>query len=402
MSALVAAFRVPGQGACLLVGLGHAGVHWIAATLYLLIPFIARDLGLSYTEAGVIMTVFHVASAASNPPSGVLVDLSGRRVAVQVAALATGALGLAALGRVPSFAAICVAVGVIGAMNMLWHPAAIAELSARFPKRRGYALAIHALGANLGDAVAPLVAGWLLLVLSWPATATVTASVPLAVAAAIALVLGRGERRRASAGVHLGLAEYAHGARRMVADRAVLGLSLAAGVRTMAQGGLMLFLPLYLADVLGLGPLWLGAALMALQIGGIVAAPLAGVASDHFGRRRVAVLGLAAATVVLAALTAVAAPAAFVAGAAVLGVFLYAVRPVIHSWMMDLVPAKLGGSATSLMFGVQSALAAAAPVIGGVVADRIGLGAVFYLLAATMAAATALTAVVPRSTRIAG
>ncbi len=38
--------RWTGQGPAFLVGLGHAGTHWIAATFYLLLPFIAGDLGL--------------------------------------------------------------------------------------------------------------------------------------------------------------------------------------------------------------------------------------------------------------------------------------------------------------------------------------------------------------------
>ena len=134
------------------------------------------------------MTCFHVASALANVPSGSVVDLTGRRVLIQSIALVGGAAGLFAVGLAGSFVALALAVTLIGATNMLWHPAAIAYLSGHLPKNRGYALSIHALGANVGDAVAPLVAGWLMLSLTWHATAEINAVLGVVVAAVIYLL----------------------------------------------------------------------------------------------------------------------------------------------------------------------------------------------------------------------
>ena len=39
-----------GQGTVFLVASGHGGTHWIAATFYLLLPFITRDLGRDVVE----------------------------------------------------------------------------------------------------------------------------------------------------------------------------------------------------------------------------------------------------------------------------------------------------------------------------------------------------------------
>ena len=86
---------------------------------------------------------------------------------------------------------------------------------------------------------------------------------------------------------------------------------------------------------------------------------------------------------------------ALVATISVLGFALFAVRPVIHSWMMDLVPASLSGSATSLLFGTQALLSATVPPIGGLIADAYGLSAVFYLLAGTMLVANFLVFLLP-------
>ena len=46
-----------GQGPAFLVGLGHGATHWIIASFYVLLPFIAKDLGLTYAQAGGLLTL---------------------------------------------------------------------------------------------------------------------------------------------------------------------------------------------------------------------------------------------------------------------------------------------------------------------------------------------------------
>ncbi|MCH7693172.1 MAG: MFS transporter, partial [Proteobacteria bacterium] len=354
-----------GQGPAFLVGLGHAGTHWIAATFYLLLPFITADLGLSYAEAGALVAVFHVSAVAANFASGLIVDVTGRRVVFQVAALVVGGGALLAFGLGGRMVMLSVLVALIGAANNLWHPAAIAFLSQHYPDNRGYALSIHALGANIGDAVAPLAAGALLVWFTWQGAASLAALPVLAAAALIALMLlPRDTDGAAEAGRGMGLGEYFSGLAELLRDKAVLGLCLMAGFRTMTQNGLLVFLPLYLADVLGVGPFLMGVALMAMQVAGMIAGPIAGVWSDRVGRRPVVLAGLTVATAVIAALTLAGSGPLFIAGISVLGFALFAARPVIHSWLMDLTPPRLGGSATSVMFGTQSGLSVLVAPVG--------------------------------------
>lgn len=386
---------VGGHGAMVLVGLGHGATHWIAATFYIVLPYMRDDLGLTYAEAGTLAAIFHAASVAANFGSGPLVDMTGRRVLFQVLSLAIGAAALLAFGLGGGFAWLAAMIVLIGATNNLWHPAAIAFLSARYPKNRGYALSIHALGANVGDAVAPLAAGSLLVWLAWPSVAAVNALPVFAVAALLGLLLS--SPRTGGGGAPKGVrgGDYLGGILSVVRDRAVLGLCLMAGFRTMAQNGLLVFLPLYLTDVLHAGPAAMGAALMTMQLGGIVASPIAGALSDRIGRRPIVMAGLGVTTAVIAALTFLGGGPLYVAGVALLGFSLYAVRPVVHSWMMDLTPPELGGSATSLMFGTQAALSTAAPILGGLIAGIWGLPAVFYMLAGIMLIANLVATMLP-------
>ena len=373
------------QGPAFLVGFGHGGTHWIAAFFYLLLPYITRDLGLSYTDAGLLVAVFHLSALFANFGSGLMVDITGRRVLFQVLSLLIGAGALFAFGATEQLVVLALLVTLIGASNNLWHPPAIAYLSEIYPDNRGYALSIHALGANLGDTLAPLAAGSLLAVLGWQSTA-VTGSVPVVLIAILlaALLLRSDNRSRAVGRSPIGFGEYLLGMKRIVHDRLVLGLCLMAGFRSMAQNGLLMFLPLFLIDDLHTGPIWMGVAMMAMQMGGLVAAPLAGAWSDRIGRRPVVLSGLTVTTIVIAAITLIHNDIVLVAAVSVLGFALFAVRPVVHSWMMDLAPSSLSGSATSLLFGTQALLSAAVPPIGGLIADAYGLSAVFYLLAATM------------------
>ncbi len=389
--------RLAGHGPMVLVGLGHGATHWIAATFYILLPFIRDELGLSYAQAGSLASVFYAASVTANFGSGPLVDLTGRRVLFQIVSLVVGGAALFAFGISGAFLWLALMVALIGATNNLWHPAAIAYLSARFPKNRGYALSIHALGANLGDAVAPLAAGALLVGMTWPSVAALNALPVFAVALALGLLLAGDRGGVTGTPSGMGGGEFFSGMVRVVRDRAVLGLCLMAGLRTMAQNGLLVFLPLYLADILKVGPATMGAVLMVMQLGGIVASPVAGALSDRIGRRPVVMAGLGVTTVVIAGLTFLGGGPLYVAGVALLGFALFAVRPVVHSWMMDMTPPALGGSATSLMFGTQAALSTAAPLLGGLVAAAWGLPAVFYMLAAIMLMANLVAVFLPRA-----
>ena len=98
---------------------------------------------------------------------------------------------------------------------------------------------------------------------------------------------------------------------------------------------------------------------------------------------------------VLVVLTLTRSEIVFIAGVSLMGFALFAVRPVVHSWMMDIAPKGLEGSAISLMFGTQALLSAGVPVAGGLLADHYGLATVFYVLAGSMVVANALVYALP-------
>ena len=377
------------------VSLGHGATHWAVATFFLLLPAMSRDLGLSYTQAGMLATAFYIGSMVSNLPSGIIVDLTGKRIRYQLLSLLLGSVALAALGATSSFVALWFALVLLGASNMLWHPAAISYLSIHLPRNRGYSMAIHSFGAHIGDAAGPLAAGWLLLSFSWQHTAQINALMGVICATLIALVCGRDDPRSAPRTQQRD--GYWKGLVLLLKSRAQWSFFLMSGFRTMTQAGLLTFLPLFLANDLHMSPVLMGVAMMVLQLGGMVAVPAAGVLSDRIGRRPIVMAGMFSTTIVVVLMTFVTNRTLYVVCISVLGFFLYAMRPVIQAWQVDRSPPEHVAAITSALFTVQAVLSALAPVVGGFLADRFGLISVFYFLAASVLAGNVLCFLVPKT-----
>ncbi|HEX5867949.1 MAG TPA: MFS transporter, partial [Beijerinckiaceae bacterium] len=164
----------------------------------------------------------------------------------------------------------------------------------------------------------------------------------------------------------------------------------------MTQSALLTFLPVYLANDMGYSPFWVGACLFALQAAGFAASPIAGHLSDRLGRKQILVGSMAATALVLVAMAFAGGSPLFVALVAVLGFFLYATRPVIQAWMLEATPKNMAGSSIGLLFGAQAIGAALGPLAGGMVADRYGLLAAFYFLAATIVVANLFVLTIER------
>jgi sugar phosphate permease len=387
-----------------LITLGHSLTHWYPATFYLLLPIIGNELGLSFSQIGLVMTCQYIAGAVANVPGGVLVDTVGRKGLLMAVSLFWVGFPYLLMGFTHSYLMLLGCVAMVGVGNSLWHPTAIPTLARRFPERKGLVLALHGMGGNAGDAVAPLVVGALLAVLSWREVVVLNVMPGLVVALVLLVFLGtlrlgpKGGAKAVDAaeGAPQSLADYARGLRQLVRNRSLVLLSTSGAFRSMTQMALLTFLPLYLARELGYSPFLIGAAMFALQAAGLAAAPIAGYLSDRLGRRSVMSGSMAMTALVLLAMAVAGRTQAFVAFIAVLGFFLYAIRPVIQAWIIESTPKNMGGSSIGILFGAQSLGASVAPLIGGMIADRYGLQATFYFLAGTIVFANLFILLMPR------
>jgi len=380
-----------------LITIGHSLTHWYPATFYLLLPLIGNELGLSYSQIGLIMTCQYIAAAVANIPGGVLVDTIGRKGLLMAVSLFWVGFPYLLIGFTHGYLMLLACVALVGFGNSLWHPTAIPTLGQRYPERKGLVLSVHGMGGNVGDAIAPIVIGAALAIFTWREVVVMNVLPGLVVALLMFVFLGSmrlGAKK--SAAEAQTLEQYWKGVRQLFRNRALILLSTGSTFRSMTQTALLTFLPVYLAHEMGYSPFVVGACLFALQVAGFAAAPIAGHLSDRMGRRSIIMGSMAATAVVLVAMAFSGGSALFVAFVAVLGFFLYAIRPVMQAWILEATPKNMGGSSIGILFGAQALGAAAGPFFAGMVADRQGLIATFYFLAATIVIANLFVIFTPR------
>jgi MFS family permease len=279
---------------------------------------------------------------------------------------------------------------LVGVGNNLWHPTAIPLLAKRFPENRGLVVSIHGMGGNVGDAVAPLVVGWMLYAISWRNVMVLNVLPGVLMSAIILFSLGRMQSQAPSGADKpppVPLAKRLSDFRRLLSNRTLVMLSVSGAFRSMTQSTLLTFLPAYLLREMDFSKGTVGNCLFAMQVAGFAAAPVAGHLSDQMGRRRIIMSSMATSGVVLLAMALAGHSALFVFLVAFLGFFLFAIRSVMQAWLLDATPPNMGGTSIGVLFGTQALGVAAGPFLGGLLADQFGLISTFYFLACTIVAA---------------
>jgi MFS family permease len=384
-----------------LITAGHALTHWYPATFYLLLPIIGTELGLSYSQIGLVMTCQYVAGAIANVPGGILVDTVGRKGVLMALSLFWVGFPYLLMGFSHGYLMLLGCVALVGFGNSLWHPTAIPTLARRFPERKGLVLSIHGMGGNVGEALAPLAVGALLTWFTWREVVIMNVAPGLVMALALLVLLGtlrvsQNPARAKDDGKVQSLSDYFRGVPALFRNRSLVFLTTSSAFRSMTQNALLTFLPVYLAYEMGYSPFWVGAGMFALQAAGFAASPIAGHLSDTMGRRRIMMTSMLMTAVVLAFMAMAGRSHAFVFFIAVLGFFLYAIRPVMQAWILETTPKNMGGTSIGILFGAQSLGASIAPLVAGMIADRHGLTATFWFLAGTIIVANLFILVMPK------
>jgi FSR family fosmidomycin resistance protein-like MFS transporter len=151
-----------------LIGLAHGASHFFQMLLPPLFPLFIRDFGLSWSEVGLLVTVFFVISGIGQALAGFLVDRVGARPVLYVAMVLFIASALAAAGA-QGYAGLMASAVLAGLGNASFHPVDFTILNHRVSQARlGHAFSVHGVTGNLGWAAAPVfLAGALALFDSW-------------------------------------------------------------------------------------------------------------------------------------------------------------------------------------------------------------------------------------------
>ena len=379
----------------------HSIQHMYQRGFLVIIPQIYAALGLAPIQVGLLDAVRQGSGGIFSMGGGMMVDrLQHLRGLFLGASLGLMALGYLVVGLAPSYLLILVALSFASSAGSLWHPPALGILSQRYPQRRGLMLSLHRSTGNLGETVAPILVGALLAVLAWQHVLLWAAVPTTVVALAIMLLLWNvgGDRVSTKQGGR-GLGQQFRDLGGLFRNRGLLSLIIVSGVRGMGDRGLLLFLPLYLAEKLAMDSFMQGVHLSLLTAAAIVCGPLIGVLSDRIGRKPVMV-GVMAVSAVLAGLMIIGnSGVPLLLLVALLGTVMFSINSLVQAAAMDLGEGKrLEGSLIGLLWGSNAAFGFFPPLILGGLVGAFGFevifpySAVLYLVGAIAAISLPRTA----------
>ncbi len=138
-----------------LVGLAHACSHFSHLLLPVMFPVFMKEFGWTFSELGLMSTVFFVVSGVGQASAGFVVDRFGARPVMWVS-VAMFVLACLAAASATGYTGMLLAAVLAGLGNCAFHPVDFTILNQRVSTPRlGYAFSVHGLTGNLGWAAAP-------------------------------------------------------------------------------------------------------------------------------------------------------------------------------------------------------------------------------------------------------
>ncbi|MYM26548.1 MFS transporter [Duganella sp. FT135W] len=139
-----------------LVGLAHGTSHFYHVILAALIPWLKPEFGLSYSELGLLMTIFFVVSGVGQAMAGFVVDRLGAR-AVLFSGIALLGVSAVLLSSAHTYTQLMLGALLAGCGNSVFHPADYTLLNQRVSKARlAHGFSVHGISGNIGWALSPL------------------------------------------------------------------------------------------------------------------------------------------------------------------------------------------------------------------------------------------------------
>ena len=370
-----------------------SGAHLVHDTypafVGVLLPLLIPKLGISLAVAGLLAATFRLATAVQ-PILGVVADRADTRYWIILAPGATAiAIGLLGLAPVPAVVALLLVLA--GLSSAVFHPAAAALVTRSSGTQWGRGTSIFMTGGESGRALGPVVIAAVLSVvglgLSW------LAIVPGVLASGF-LYLRLAHRPEIHLRKQAGSIRVAFRSAR----RGFLLLAGASSMLSMANVGMLVFIPTYLTGA-GADLVLAGAAVTAFEIGGATGAFLGGTLSDRIGRRTMLAISVSVgAPLLMLALALPIGPLTLIV-LAIAGVALLSAGPVQLVLMQELMPDNRS-AAVGLSIFVITLASALGTVVVGALGEAIGLQAALILAAGVALLALPFIALLPETRHV--
>ena len=368
---------------------GHLATDLAQGALPALLPFLVVKFDLSYALAAALVLAGTLSSSIIQPAFGLWSDAKGA-LWLLPAGVAVSGVGMALAAVAPSYPLVVAAIVASGLGVAAYHPEGSKFASYVSGKRRASGMALFSIGGNVGFALGPLVAGTAALALGLPGGMVV--AIPALVIAAY-LLTTRPYLARFAPDVETATRTAAEPGE----PRGMALLLAVIGLRSVAHMGLFTFVPLWevaKGNGAAYGTRLLALFLLAGAAGTLAGGPLA----DRFGRRRVLLWSLVAATPLVLTYVAVGGTLGAIAlvfsGPVIIGTF-----GVTLVMSQEYLPARVG-MASGLSIGLAIGSGGIAALVLGALADAIDLHTALFLTAAGPGIAVLLTLLLPPSRRV--
>jgi FSR family fosmidomycin resistance protein-like MFS transporter len=306
-------------------------------------------------------------SSLIQPLFGFLSDKQEKAFLLPLGCLCAG-LGFSLLSFPSSYALILILVIVSGFGIASYHPEGYKTAHFFTGEKRVTGMAIFAVGGNLGFALGPIIAIYIIKYMGFSSLPVII--VPSVVFVAIIIFYWRDisiteiKRDRAMGG------DAAHG-RRKGAYRSLSMVIAIVVMRSWTQMGLMSYIPFYYINHLRGDPLYAGKLVFVLLLGGVIGtlggAPLA----DKWGHKRYLMLSMFLSTLILPLIFIIDGYMLFIV-LGLLGMTLISTFSVTVVMAQQLLPKNLG-VASGLMVGFAIGAGGICVTLLGVIADHFGV-----------------------------
>jgi MFS transporter, FSR family, fosmidomycin resistance protein len=362
-----ASFRAKGPSYLATIAVGHGIKHFYVAAFAVFLPLIEDQYALTAVGVAAIGTIRQFGAGAPNFIVGYISDRLRNywHMLLPISLLAAASFLLLA-GLSPWYWPLVVAIALAGASASFWHPPAISMLSLRFPQRRGMAIAFHGAGSGAGEALGPLIVGFILVAFlanDWRAYVTIS-FLPAVLLAVLLFWMLKGAFVPPKVEAHHAPPRMAD-IFRMLRFPVYRSLAFANFSRSFSHFGLLAFLPIYLARDLNMDAAGQGFHIALLTLLGVGAGPAFGYLSDRTGRRNLMVVAFSAIAVGMLAVGISGSGILLTIALAITGIFLWSVQDVINATAMDAAPRGSEGTVVGLMFTSSFMAGVIAPIIMG-------------------------------------
>jgi MFS family permease len=357
-----------------------------------LLPLFARDLGAGPALIGLVVGASTVTGILVKLPAGALSDVLGRRPLLLAGALTFALMPYTYLG-VTSLGVLVLIRVLHGNATAIFGPVASATVSDLAPvAQRGAWLSTYATAQGAGQALGPVLAGYLIATGRYDLAFVAAGAIGLAAP----VIVGAWSPTRAVRAPIARWPAFTAGIVEVARHRLILVTSAAHAAQFVLNGALGAFLPLYGRDVVGLTTPQLGWLFAGQIVATLAVRPLIGALSDRVGRRGVIVAGLTVCSAAVLALSSTATRWPLTVAVVTYATGIAMTTAATSAFITDLSRRARYGAAHGVFGTIYDIGDALGPIAAGVVVAAVGYAPMLRGLAVIGLVTAALFAVASR------